>query len=512
MKKLCLLLALLLVLTGCGKEGGKPEQTTAPAYPNDSGHVDKNDDGLCDDCQEVMLVTFDVYAINDLHGKLTDGENHPGVDELTTYLKQQRKASPNMILLSSGDMWQGAPESNLTKGQIITDWMNQMDFDCMTMGNHEYDWGQDPIRENKALAQFPFLGINIFDRATSQRVDYCDSSTVVEFEGLQVGIIGAIGDCYSSIASEHSGDFYFKTGHELTELVKAESQKLRSEGVDYIIFSIHDGHDETTVGNSAETISSNKLSTYYDDMLSDGYVDLMFEAHTHQKYVLVDSHGVYHLQGGGDNTGISHASVMVNKANGNSTVITTEQLNTGTYALLEDDPVVNELMDKYAEQVAPAVRVVGNNAAYRNKYDICQLVADLYCDKGVEKWGKEYDIVLGGGFISCRAPGYLSAGEVKYGQLQSVLPFDNQITLCSILGRDLIDKFLETDHYAYYIKTTPYGESIRDSIDPYETYYVVTDSYSAYYARNNMTVIEIYGEKIFARDLLADYISEGGLD
>ena len=80
------------------------------------------------------------------------------------------------------------------------------------------------------------------------------------------------------------------------------------------------------------------------------------------------------------------------------------------------------------------------------------------------------------------------------------------------MGRDLIDKFLETDHYAYYIKTTPYGESIRDSIDPYETYYVVTDSYSAYYARNNMTVIEIYGEKIFARDLLADYISEGGLD
>ena len=37
-----------------------------------------------------------------------------------------------------------------------------------------------------------------------------------------------------------------------------------------------------------------------------------------------------------------------------------------------------------------------------------------------------------------------------------------------IKGRDLINKFLETDHYAYYIKTTAYGESIRKNISKHK--------------------------------------------
>lgn len=510
MKKFCVLLALMLLLSGCSK-GSAGEKATEPAYINNSGHVDKNDDGLCDDCNQVMLVSFDIYAINDLHGKLADSDSHPGVDELSTYINQARRNS-NVILLSSGDMWQGAPESNLTKGFIITEWMNEMEFVSMTMGNHEYDWGQEWIRQNSQLAEFPFLAINIYDRETNQQVDYCDSSVVVDIEGVQVGIIGAIGDCYSSIASEHTKDIFFKTGSDLTQLVTEESRRLRSEGVDFIIYSIHDGHDETSSGKNAVDISRRELSVYYDDALSEGYVDLVFEAHTHQRYVLIDQYGVYHLQGGGDNKGISHASVLINKANGNASVMTTELLSTGEYALMEDDPIVAELMEKYAEEVSPATRIVGTNAYYRSKYEICQLVADLYCEKGIEKWGDEYDIVLGGGFISCRDPGYMSVGEVSYGLLQSLLPFDNQITLCSIKGRDLISKFLETDHYAYYIRVSPYGESIRDSIDPNETYYVITDSYSAYYSYNNMTVIDTYAEKVYARDLVADYMSEGGLE
>ena len=129
----------------------------------------------------------------------------------------------------------------------------------------------------------------------------------------------------------------------------------------------------------------------------------------------------------------------------------------------------------------------------------------------MEKWGADYNIVLGGGYLSCRSPGYLPAGQVLYSQLQSLLPFDNEITLCSITGRDLVSKFLETENAAYHIYTTGYGESIRQSIDPDATYYVVTDSYSANYAPNNMTVIDTYSESIFARDLLAEYIRQGGL-
>jgi hypothetical protein len=106
----------------------------------------------------------------------------------------------------------------------------------------------------------------------------------------------------------------------------------------------------------------------------------------------------------------------------------------------------------------------------------------------------------------------MPAGEINYGLLQSLLPFDNEITLCSIKGRELLSKFLETDHYSYFIHCTLYGDSIRNSIDPDGIYYVVTDSFSAYYAPNKMTVIDTYAPKVYARDLLADYMGEGGLE
>ena len=77
---------------------------------------------------------------------------------------------------------------------------------------------------------------------------------------------------------------------------------------------------------------------------------------------------------------------------------------------------------------------------------------------------------------------------------------------------DLIAKFLETDNDAYFIRTTPYGESIREDIDPDETYYVVTDSYTGQYAYNHMTVVDTLEADVFARDLLAEHITAGNLD
>lgn len=481
MKKLCFVLAVLLLLCACGH----------------------------DDPPKTAPVSFDVYAINDLHGKLADSANQPGVDELSTYLQMQ---TGNTLLLSTGDMWQGASESNLTNGFIVTEWMNEMNFTAMTVGGHEFDWGEEWTRKNSQLAEFPFLGINVFNRETDSRVDYCQSSLTVEMDGVTLGIIGAIGDCYSSISPEHTRGIYFKTGAELTALVKEESQKLRKQGADFIIYSIHEGYDKNTTDTDILSVSQRDLRSYYDTALSDGYVDLVLEADSHHWYVLQDQHGVYHLQAGGNNDGVAHARVLIDKVRGTSTVLTAELIPDSTYQYMHDHPVVEELLDKYAEDIAPAFQILGTNARNRDSNDICQLTADLYCEKGMEKWGADYDIVLGGGYMSCRSPGYLSKGQVQYSQLQAILPFDNQITLCSIRGRDLLSKFLQTSHKAYYIKTTEYGESIRSSIDPNATYYVVTDSYSAYYAYNNMTVIDIYDEQTFARDLIAEYITQGKMN
>ena len=488
------------------------QQDADEANPNrpPCDHVDKGDDGKCDTCGRSVLVIVDFYNINDLHGKIADGDNHPGVDELTTFLKRAKRTDFHTVFLSTGDMWQGSPESNLTKGLIATDWMNHLGFSAMSLGNHEFDWGESPIKDNDKLAKFPILAINVYDRSTDKRVSYCDSSVMVTRGDVQIGIIGAVGDCYSSIAKDKVSDIYFKTGSALTQLVKNEATKLREKGADYIVYLLHDGYGQST-SNSVSSVTSSRLKSYYDVELSNGYVDLVFEGHTHQRYMLKDEYGVYHLQNGGDNQGISHVEVSINTVTGTDSVRYTALVPTGKYANLEDDPIVEKLLDKYDEDVAVGTDTLGNNAKLRRSSELCQLVADLYYKKGVELWGDEYDIVLGGGFISARSPYELPKGEFNYGMLYSIFPFDNDLVLCSIKGSDLQSKFFETDNDRYYISYGDYGKKVKNNIDPNATYYIVVDSYTSPYAPNRLTEITRYDAKpYYARDMLAEYAKAGG--
>ena len=461
-----------------------------------SAHTDSDKNGYCDTCGYDVIVTLDIYAINDLHGKVFDTDSQIGVDELTSYLRGASDRDEAHILLSSGDMWQGSAESNITKGALVTDWMSALGFVSMTLGNHEFDWGEEFVESNAALADFPFLAINIYERATNTRVDYCAPSVVIDRGDLRIGVIGAIGDCYSSISSERVEDIYFKTGSELNSLVKAESERLRrEEEVDIVIYSIHDGYIGST------------------DLSSGGYVDIIFEGHSHQKYVKTDTFDVYHLQNGGENTGgVSHAELNVNFVTDEVSVNTAEIVAPSVYSSLTPDPLVDELNEKYATEIGDAFGKVGYNAYYRDDSEVEDLTAMLYYQLAVKEWGDKYDIVLGGGFLKTRSPYNLAKGDVTYSDLMMLMPFDNQIVLCSVKGSDLKRKFFDTSNGDYHIYYEAYGKLVYETINSNATYYIVVDSYTSQYGPNRLTVVETYDSTVFARDLLADYIRAGGLE
>ena len=531
MKKLIVLLLILsLCLTGCDYVGGVFEGIVSgaqnlfgggdssdnvdsgssdnigsdPSDDVDCDHTDVDDDGYCDECLVSVVIIVDMYSVNDLHGKVNSGTSQPGIAGLTTYLKTV--TDENSVLISSGDMWQGSSESNLTHGELITEWMGELGFSAMTLGNHEYDWSDEYIYANAELAEFPLLAINVYDKTTGERAEYATPSVVVSRGGIEIGIIGAIGDCYSSISGEVVGDFEFKVGRELTELVKAESERLKAEGVEFIVYSIHDGYGSSSSG--VKHVSDRDISSYYDVALSVDYVDVVFEAHTHQSYVLCDSKGTYHLQGGGENSGLSHAALSYNIANENKAVRSPEIIKSSVYGKMDADPLIEELLLKYQNEISGAYDVLGTNARYLDDSEVEQIVADLYYRYGVEKWGDEYDIILGGGFIRTRNPYNLKRGEITYSDIYSLLPFDNEIVLCTISGRDLLRKFINTSNSDYYIA---YGQNDISNIDQNKTYYVVVDTYTSTYAYNNLTEVARFGSGIYARDLFAEYIKEGGL-
>lgn len=474
----------------------------------DCVHIDKNDDGKCDLCKTSVLVDIDFYAINDLHGMYVATETQPGVAGLTTYLNE-KKNEGNTVVLASGDMWQGSTESNNTKGKLATEWLNYIGCESMTLGNHEFDWTTEKIRTNAAIAEFPILAINVYEHATNARASYCQPSVMIKRDGAKIGIIGAIGDCYSSISASVCRDVYFKTGTELTSLIKAESEKLKKQGADYIVLSIHSGYSKS--GFDMKTVSDNEMH-WYDSSLSNGYIDVVFEAHTHRSYMLVDKYGVKHIQAGGYNKGISHADVCVNFANGkNSTSVNI--VDNDVYAQYEEDGIVDSLLEKYKAEIGNPDEVVGYNADYRSSEQLRNYMAQAYMQKGQSVWGDRYDIVLAGGYIKARTPGYLPAGNVTVKQIQTLFPFDNEMHLCAISGYDLVSRYFDNDDYVFTV--SEYGESVREKlksgVDLNKTYYIVTDSYNTDYGPNNLTMVETLGKSTYPRDCLIEYIKAGNL-
>ncbi len=149
--------------------------------------------------------------------------------------------------------------------------------------------------------------------------------------------------------------------------------------------------------------------------------------------------------------------------------------------------------------------MLGWNDATRQSSEISRLVAKLYYELGVKKWGSQYEIALGGGSLKLRSPYEILAGEVTYADVQNVLPFDNQLELCKVKGSILKSRFINNSEYHVY-----YHSGLASNIVDSKDYYIVLDTWSSRYSPNKTTVIERYDETTFARDLLAEYIQKGG--
>ncbi|KAF5349541.1 hypothetical protein D9756_008780 [Leucocoprinus leucothites] len=113
------------------------------------------------------------YHINDVHSHLdqfkTSGSacTDPaqgcvgGYARVKTILEEQRPSKKNSLFLNAGDEFQGTLFYTIYKGEKIAETLNQLGFDAMTLGNHEFDDGDDLLSDFLANLTFPIISSNI---------------------------------------------------------------------------------------------------------------------------------------------------------------------------------------------------------------------------------------------------------------------------------------------------------------------------------------------------------------
>ena len=75
-------------------------------------------------------------------------------------LKEQRRQHPDLLLFDSGDFSQGSGYYTLFKGDVEVGLMNQMGYDAVTIGNHEFDFGLENLARIFRMAEFPIVCSN----------------------------------------------------------------------------------------------------------------------------------------------------------------------------------------------------------------------------------------------------------------------------------------------------------------------------------------------------------------
>lgn len=142
------------------------------------------------------LVKLTVLHTNDMHCHFdpfpeTDAEyaGKGGIVKLASIVEKAREENPNLLLVDSGDMFQGTPYFNYFKGDLIMKVMSKMGYEAGTIGNHEFDNGLGDILSAMKYASFPLVTSN-YDFSETILAGKTQPHLILKKAGIKIGIYG----------------------------------------------------------------------------------------------------------------------------------------------------------------------------------------------------------------------------------------------------------------------------------------------------------------------------------
>jgi 2',3'-cyclic-nucleotide 2'-phosphodiesterase (5'-nucleotidase family)/predicted AlkP superfamily phosphohydrolase/phosphomutase len=397
-----------------------------------------------------------IIGLNDFHGQLDpttltiDGlaQTVGGASFLATMFDEDLAAlpGPGLILAGGDNVGASPPESALLEDKPAIDVENAWGLDATSYGNHEFDYGLERLLMHQQRAKFPFLATNIVDATTGQTPPWVTPSVVFDVNGVKVGVIGAeLQNTPELVSAGATAGLRF-----LPEAprIKAESERLRAQGVRVQVVVIHQGTNtgQNTIGNTIGTPWTGPILDIA-DALQDTSVDAMIVGHTHRISNLMrgdiliteginagTSYSVLQLMvKGGDvawaggatrvakNIGVperADVKAIVDQAKVDTAPLRNKVIGTQANDILRDPTRLHE--SEMGNMVADAMRLKypGVEAAYTNSGGLRQDLRFTPPTAGEQP------------------------GEITWGEVFSVLPFGNRTVILTLTGAQLTTAFL----------------------------------------------------------------------
>ena len=215
-----------------------------------------------------------ILHTNDVHSRIEpfpmDGSRNAGLGGVTKrarLINEIRSEEPHVLLLDSGDIFQGPPYFNFFGGELEFKLMSRMGYDAATIGNHDFDAGLEGFDKQLPLANFPFICCN-YDFSDTLLTGKISSSKVFDLGEIRVGILGCGIELEGLVPDKLFGNTRYQ---DPVQRVNQEAQHLRHElNCDYVICLSHLGYRYRE-----DKIDDRKLARQSQE------VDLILGGHTH---------------------------------------------------------------------------------------------------------------------------------------------------------------------------------------------------------------------------------------
>ncbi|KAL1465097.1 hypothetical protein WDU94_004691 [Cyamophila willieti] len=185
-------------------------------------------DGLSD---VITIIHYnDVYNVED-----RKEEPRAGAPRFVSAVKSFSALNP--LVLFSGDVYSPSMLSTFTKGEHMNKVLNLLGTHCAVLGNHEFDFGLEILKQRLSECDFPWLMSNVIDNETGRPLGEGKISHAIQWGGKKVGLMGLVEqEWLETLASVDPEEItyldYCEVGHKL-------GAQLRNEGCDYVIALTH---------------------------------------------------------------------------------------------------------------------------------------------------------------------------------------------------------------------------------------------------------------------------------
>ncbi|MGM9775868.1 MAG: bifunctional metallophosphatase/5'-nucleotidase [Candidatus Coprenecus sp.] len=185
-----------------------------------------------------------ILHTNDTHSQIEEirsgnGIGKGGIHQRAEFFARIKAENENVLILDAGDYNQGTPYFTIFKGDLEVQVMNELGYEVVTLGNHEFDNGLDELARRLKNARYTTVCAN-YDFTDTPLRDIVKPYVIIERGGLKIGIFGITTDLKTLVAKQNVKGMVYKDAYQVTD---ATALKLRNElGCDLVIALTHIGY------------------------------------------------------------------------------------------------------------------------------------------------------------------------------------------------------------------------------------------------------------------------------